>query len=300
MTLVAVTGASGGIGRELVTLLARLGHQVLGIGRNEHTLSALTGLCDTYCDPQWFDRPDRLARALAGTEIVIHLADDPDRKSPRSQSAKLALQVAEAAVRAGARRMVFTSSIYARLEADGRPSAYGAGKRQAEKALLAQTGLATLILRLPPVYGESCRGGVDRLARLLAKRAPLPFATARAARDYLWSENLMNLFACVTGLAERPFETLAQTIHEPSDGRPVSTRELIFILGQVLNRKPRLFPVPRIVLVGIAERVGLGDTIAAAFDPLLTAPQDMLRSATGWSPSGDLAGNLAYLARRPI
>ena len=79
---VAVTGASGFIGRYLVPALAAEGHEVVALGRQAEGLAPLKGEGVTVRATDY--GAGRLADALEGVEAVVHLAgrrsqrdDDP-------------------------------------------------------------------------------------------------------------------------------------------------------------------------------------------------------------------------------
>jgi short-subunit dehydrogenase len=78
---ILVTGASRGIGRELALLLARQGHPVLAIARNEELLTNLQAKGGKSCSVLPYDltvpAPEKLQQALqqqGGVDIVINNA----------------------------------------------------------------------------------------------------------------------------------------------------------------------------------------------------------------------------------
>src|SRR5207244_4875066 len=98
-------------------------------------------------------------------------------------------QLGEAAARAGIKRFVFVSSSKAvgertapdeawREDSPCRPEdPYGRSKLEAEQALeaiSAETGLVTIILRPPVVYGPGVGPNILELFRLVARRIPIP------------------------------------------------------------------------------------------------------------------------------
>ena len=136
--------------------------------------------------------PDAVAAAVAGMDLVFHLAGllhaaASDRVPPeRYDSINVGgtRVVADAARRAGVRRLVLfsTISVYgpgagATLTEDSTPrpdSLYGASKLEAERVALAAQGsdgaaLGT-VLRLGAVYGPRVKGNYRRLLDVLARR----------------------------------------------------------------------------------------------------------------------------------
>lgn len=136
---VAVTGAGGFIGRNLAWFLQQRGIEVVRIGRDQTV--------------------EQMARALAGTAWVVHLAgvNRPEKVEDfQAGNVGMTERLIGALRQAGhAPSVVFASSIQA---AQANP--YGASKAQAEGLLAAygeQTGAAVHNLRLPNIFGKWCR-----------------------------------------------------------------------------------------------------------------------------------------------
>lgn len=115
MTTIAITGAGGLIGRRLVAALEHHPgvERVLGLD-----LVAPTGMTATKLAVRAIDvRSAELVDALAGADVVVHLAFqvDPLRDVAAMRSINLAgtRNVVEAAARAGVPRLVYTSSVVA-------------------------------------------------------------------------------------------------------------------------------------------------------------------------------------------
>ncbi|WP_028476679.1 NAD-dependent epimerase/dehydratase family protein [Nocardia sp. CNY236] len=111
---VAVTGAAGYLGTNLLELLAARGHQITAIDRAIPAGTAASNI--TWVRGDVLD-PSSMRTALAGAEIVYHLvavitlADEDDLAwRVNTQGVRV---VAEAARAVGARRLVHASSIHA-------------------------------------------------------------------------------------------------------------------------------------------------------------------------------------------
>jgi UDP-glucose 4-epimerase len=222
---VAVTGASGFIGRTLCAALERAGHEVI---------------------PVDLRNPD-----VAG-EVVVHLAAIAHRRASAEEletvNVKLALRVGQAAATTGA-RMVFLSSLKVHGEASDQPfnersplapqDAYGESKARAEDALHAIPGLNLLVLRPPLVYGPRVKANFLALMGAIARGVPLPFAAIRNRRSLVYVGNLVD--AIERGLTSSGTFLL-------SDGTPRSTPELCRALAIALGRTPRMFPFPPALL----------------------------------------------------
>jgi len=111
---VAVTGAAGFVGVNLLQQLLRQGHEVRAIDRTRSEQVDGPGLSWVHADVL---DPTAMQRALEGVEIVYHLvakitlsAEDQVAWTLNTQGVR---SVAEAALAAGVRRMVHCSSIHA-------------------------------------------------------------------------------------------------------------------------------------------------------------------------------------------
>jgi UDP-2-acetamido-2,6-beta-L-arabino-hexul-4-ose reductase len=136
--VIAVTGAAGFIGRNLVVRLEELGFQVRGITRDTSS--------------------DEAAEALASADVVFHLAGAVRPSDPEefARTADFAGFVSESIAKGGRRPLVVLSS--SRKASDR--TDYARSKRACENALLqlADRGEAlAAIWRLPNVFGKWAR-----------------------------------------------------------------------------------------------------------------------------------------------
>jgi uncharacterized protein YbjT (DUF2867 family) len=116
---IAVTGATGRVGRQVVEILESQGHEVVAISRSSG-VDVVTG--------------EGLAKALAGVEVVIDTAtgSSPDKDEATKFFTAAARNLQEAGERAGVRRMVVVSII----GCDRFSGGYQAAKVAHERALL--------------------------------------------------------------------------------------------------------------------------------------------------------------------
>ena len=284
---VAVLGATGFIGRHLCTALARRGIAATAIVRRNDTKLDVSQR--TVAD---FSDPAALRAALDGAASVVHLADEagrfgaPDGKPPIAQSLGLALADSHT-------RLIFASSIYARLDEEGQPNSYGARKRDQEEALIA-TGCA-VGLRLPPVYGEGCGGSFALLERAIALGIPLPLGLASAPRSFLSVSNLCALVITLLEASKAAWDLGAPALYEPEDARRLSSRDLAQALASDHGRSARLLPIPRILLAAVASLIGRSDLLSGAFDPLAARGNPDLYRIFGWQPSADSCSKTSAL-----
>ncbi len=257
---VVVTGASGFVGRALLAELAIRGFDPVGIYRSKPATG--TPETKTYVVGDIDDRTD-WTEALAGADAVVHCAArvhvmndtsaDPlaeFRKVNVDATRNLALQ----AIEAGIKRFVFISSIKVNGETtDGRsaftasdspePSdPYGQSKFEAEavlRQLADEHGLQVTIIRPVLVYGPGVRANFRNIATLVAKGVPLPLGAIHNKRSLVALDNLVDLIITCIQHPRAPGETFLV-----SDGRDLSTSELLFEMGQAMNKPARLIPVP--------------------------------------------------------
>lgn len=114
---IAVTGATGFIGRVLTPLLSE--HSVRALTRGAHSAgSFLTTLSGVTAVPGDLLDPPSLDRLVAGAEVVIHIAasvDISDSFDPRTFAVNVdgTASLLEAARAAGVRRFIYISSVAA-------------------------------------------------------------------------------------------------------------------------------------------------------------------------------------------
>lgn len=117
--IVLVTGSSGFIGSQLCQALVKQGHTVRAFHRASSKLDALQGLPVEHCIGD-LTQPETLASALEGVEVVFHAAALLGHADARDQAARMYAVTVEgtralfsAALKAGVRRVVHTSSVSA-------------------------------------------------------------------------------------------------------------------------------------------------------------------------------------------
>jgi nucleoside-diphosphate-sugar epimerase len=298
MMRILITGANGFVGSALIPILRSHGHQIRASVRRPGIApvpdTVVTG--DVGPDTDW-------TQALLGIDAVVHLAarvhqmDDPADPSLvmeayRRINVEGTRRLAESAAAAGVRRMVFVSTIKAVTENSGdtpvtetTPPApetpYGISKLEGELALAQvgeRTGLETVILRPPLVYGPGVGANFLRLLALCRNATPLPLGAIHNRRSLVFVENLAGAIAsCV----EHP--AAGGGCFFVHDGKALSTPELIRTLARIMNRPARLFSVPPSLLRGALTLVRHGDAyerLAAS----LELDDRLLRRTLGWQP----------------
>lgn len=287
---ILLTGATGFVGTYLAPMLRERGYAVDAVGRAE------TGPLGPQTDWRPFLHGDTTGIIhLAGRAHVMREHEgDPEAAYDRvNRAATLAL--AEQAISAGIHRFVYISSVKAmgdrglNLNPTMPPvpsDAYGRSKLAAEQALIALApDLETVILRPPLVYGPGVKANFLALMKAVDRGVPLPLGLIRNRRSLISLHNLGD--AAIHSLACAP------GIYCPTDAHPVSTADLVRMLGVALGRKPALLPVPiwALKVLGVAtgrtamiDRL-VGDLTFRGWPPGWTPPQtiaDGLAQAAAW------------------
>ena len=172
--------------------------------------------------------------------------------------------------------------------------AYGISKREAEDALReisTLTGMEIVIVRPPLVYGPGVKGNFLRLMRLVGRGIPLPLASISNQRSLVYLGNLVDaITACIDSPAA------AGKTYLVSDGKDVSTPELIRRLAAVLGRPSRLFPFPHSLLALGGAILGKRDEVARLTGSL-QVDSTRIRDDLHWQPRFSLDQGLAETAR---
>lgn len=258
---VLVTGASGFVGRRLVTRLARDGTQVIAAARRRP--SDLPASC-RFVELSELGNGDPPLSEHCEVDVVVHTAArvhvmHEDAMNPlalfRSMNVDGSVAIAREAFAAGARRLVFLSSlkVLGEFTLPGRPftesspvapfDAYARSKAEAERALAEccdSLGMELVIIRAPLVYGPGVKANFERLMRAVAQKRPLPFGRLTGNRRSLVAlDNLVDLIcACISS------EAAAGQAFLVSDGEDLSTAELVKRLATALCVAPNLWPIP--------------------------------------------------------
>lgn len=265
MNHILVTGANGFVGTHLCRHLLEKGFRVRG---------TFFGPCPE--DPmlqqvEWVDIGDigpetDWSQALEGVTQIIHLAAMAHRIGEGSDGLAAAFyrintegtrSLAQAATQSATmKRLIFISSIGTmgsfskaplRLDSPGEPdSDYGRSKLKAEEALREVLGGTTIewcILRPCLIYGPGNPGNMARLMRLLELGLPLPVASIRNRRTFLY---IGNLLSAMERCLEHP--AAARATFLLCDREITSTAELMRKLAQYSRKPARLFSFPSLSL----------------------------------------------------
>lgn len=281
---VLVTGATGFVGRALVPILESEGHKIRAANR-----ASGPALDDVGAD--WRPLLDR-CDAVVHLAAMVHVMKGASALAEKFHTVNVqgTARLAEQSAAAGVGRLIMLSSVKVHGEtghlSESSPRTavdpYGRSKRGAEDAVIeigARTGMEVVIVRPPLVYGPGVRANFAALATAVKRGVPLPLGTIDNRRSLVGLQNLSSLLAtCLVHpkAANEPFLV--------SDGEDLSTPELIRRMASVLGREARLFPVPELLLRGMATALGRGDEVRRLVGSL-TVDIGKARQLLGWQPS---------------
>lgn len=302
--LIALTGATGFIGRHLLAALPAHGFRVRALLRRPAELPASA----TGAVIGDIARPQNMAAALADVDAVVHSAaltpgvpglTGTPADDYRTMNTEATIALARAAQRAGVKRFVFLSSIRAQTgpsavgvvteaTAPSPESEYGRSKLAAEEGL-AGLDIDWVALRPVLVYGPGVRGNMAGLLRLARTPWPLPLGGVTAGRSLLAVENLGAAIATVLAHPaplRRPFVV--------ADREVLTVGAMVAALRHGLGRAPGLLPVPAALLRAGCAVTGRTEAFRRFAEPLVVDASAL--ATLGWTPTVTTPERLARLA----
>jgi nucleoside-diphosphate-sugar epimerase len=301
-TLVALTGATGFIGRRLMRDLSARGYKVRALLRRPTDVpvdctSAVIGD---------IAKPYNMSAALADVAAFIHLAGISPHASGmpeddyRALNVEASVRLAQAAQRAGVKRFILLSSVRAQAgptadrvlteDMEEAPTdAYGRSKLAAERGI-AELDIDWVALRLVLVYGEGVTGNMARLVRLARSPMPLPLAALTARRSILALENLVAAVDCV--LATPSVIKAPLLVADPDT---LTVAEMIAALRLGFGRRAGLVRLPAPLLQAAFRLARHPEIFVRLAHPLVVDTSRL--AGHGWTPPVDSRQALAMLAR---
>jgi nucleoside-diphosphate-sugar epimerase len=274
---IAITGATGFIGRALVAAARTQGHEVQALSRQ--------------AGADYEDAPS-LAAVFAGADVVVHLAALAHRRGAGLDfdgNVRSTRAVAAAARAAGVGRLVFVSSIGVHgnvtrgkpfTEADEPAPAepYARSKLQAEREVQS-AGIEWVVIRPPLVYGAHAPGNFGLLVRAVARNWPLPLGAIRNRRSLVGVGNLCDFILACAGSPRA-----ANQVFVVADGDDLSTPDIVREIARGLGKPARLLDVPP-ALVRLAATLAGRKGVAQGLCDSLQVDASKARAFLGWSPA---------------
>ncbi|WP_194850517.1 NAD-dependent epimerase/dehydratase family protein [Nonlabens antarcticus] len=264
MNKIIISGASGFVGQNLIPYLEGNGLNVIALSRESKVAKTIT--YDGISIDNWNN-----------ASTFVHLAGKAhDLKKTSDDSAyfevnrDLTIKLFNQFLKSDCSTFIFMSSVKAAadevegvLEESYIPdpqTPYGKSKREAEEYLLAQNlphGKNLYILRPCMIHGSGNKGNLNLLYQVVKNGIPYPLGIYENKRSFLSIQNLNIIIAAF--IKQQP----ASGIYHIADDEPISTSDLIRLIGAVLKKKPMILNVPKPVMQGLSR---LGGMLKAPFD----------------------------------
>ena len=192
---------------------------------------------------------------LQSQDIVVHLSalvhqmGGATKEEYFKVNVQNTLRLAKKAKKEGVKHFVFMSSIKVYGEEsevaykEDTPCLpeddYGKSKLEAEHELkkLETDEFIVSIIRTPVVYGERVKANILNLVKLVEKLPILPFGKIENRRSMVYIGNLC-------AIINRIIELKKSGIFLATDNKPISTSNLIMLIGRSLDKKIVLVKVP--------------------------------------------------------
>ncbi|MCP1469462.1 NADH dehydrogenase [Sphingobium sp. OAS761] len=244
--LVTVFGGGGFLGRQVAQEMMARGARVRVAQRDVQAamrIKPLGGLGQTQFVAADLRRPDSVARAVEGSNIVINLvgvlSGDFDAIQHRG-----AANVAQAAAAAGAKALVHVSAIGADPES---PSAYGRSKAAGEAAVRAAFPAAT-ILRPSIIFGPEDQF-LNRFAEIIRMAPVVPVISGATKFQPVY---VSDVAAAIANAATAP-DAHGGKIYELAGPQVMSMKEINGWIARAIGRDRALVDVP----AGIASLLAM-------------------------------------------
>jgi nucleoside-diphosphate-sugar epimerase len=296
---VLITGANGFIGRALCAKMLAEGWNVWGTARSAKSVADLpTGLKIRPID--FIDASTDWSDVLNGIDVIIHLAARVHLMkdtavnplaSYRQVNVAGTERLARMAAACGVRRFVYISSIkvngpaselpYTELDDPAPQKPYDISKWEAEQILekiSIEAGLEVVVIRSPLVFGPGVKANFLRLIRFVDRNVPLPLRSIKNKRSLIYIGNLVDSIITCVSHPEAAGETFLV-----SDGKDISTPDLIDIIAAEMGKRPFIFSCPSSLIKNSGRIIGRGEEIGRLTDSLMVN-SSKIRKMLGWTP----------------
>lgn len=298
MSNLLITGASGFVGRALISKLALETNHFVRVSVRKKTqfpsqIEVIENM-EASSNTNWTD-------ALRGVDIVIHLLArvhvmDEQAADPllefRNVNVDATIDLAKLAAKQGIKRFVFLSSVKVNGESTSHKpfsesdlphpqDAYAISKWEAEEALRKiskDTGMEVVIIRSPLVYGPNVKANFLKMMQYIKRGIPLPLGAIQNKRSLISIDNLVDFITTAISHPKAANETFLI-----SDDEDISTTDLLHRIAQCMGKSARLISVPPKILFFIFNIVGrqdFGDRLLGSLEIDITKAKKLL----AWSP----------------
>jgi len=256
---ILITGIHGFVGSNLIQAL-----------KTKHTLYGLDiifpekdGVAKTF---SWSDLENN---AIPDVDAIIHLAGKAHDTKNQSEAkvyfdvnTGLTQKIYDFFLASSVKKFIFFSSVKAAadtisgdvLTEDVIPAPkgpYGESKILAEKYIqghwpAADSGKSVYIIRPCMIHGPGNKGNLNLLYSVVSKGIPWPLGAFENRRTFM---SVNNLCFIIDGFISKEIES---GIYHMADDEALSTNELIRIIGEAMGRKPRIWHLPKGLMIVVA------------------------------------------------
>lgn len=273
---VAITGASGFVGRRTLTDLTAAGFEVVRIERRSSGGAYEIAVGDLAELPSTLTLPplDACVHLAGRAHVLKDVSGDP-LELYRQTNVEGTRRLLDAVIRAGCGHFIYVSSVKAGGERSaGVPvhpdgpmhpeDAYGVSKAETEalvREVCGAAGIAWTIVRPPLVYGPGVPANFHKLMRIALSGLPLPLGAAHNRRSMVFVGNLSD---AIRTMLTNPASW--NRVFHVTDDEDVSTADLIRRIARAGGRRAWLLPFPRALLAIPAGLAGKGGEFRRLFD----------------------------------
>ena len=260
MTKILLTGSSGFVGSNLFDAL----HQDFELFRLDITKNGKLPENRVY---GWDVLSD-----LPAVDVIIHLAgkahdttNTAEEKEYFEVNLNLTQKIFDYFLQSKAKKFIFFSTVKAVadsvegiLNEETTPNpktAYGKSKLAAEQYINRQPipdDKLVYILRPCMIHGPGNKGNLNLLYSIVKKGIPWPLGAFQNLRSFTSVENLSYI---VVKLIK---EQIASGVYQIGDDEPISTNELINLIAKALDRKPKVWSMPKWIILSLTK---IGDIL---------------------------------------
>ena len=136
-------------------------------------------------------------------------------------------------------------------------TAYGRSKLAAENYILSKEipdGKRVYILRPCMIHGPNNKGNLNLLYNVVSKRIPYPFGRYKNQRSFVSIDNLCFI---INKLLDKT--NIKSGIYNIADDKPLSTKDLVTLIGNEINKPAIILNFPKGLIKLIAK---IGDTLS--------------------------------------
>lgn len=263
---IAVTGATGGLGRSLVEYLLAKNIEVVALGRNKDAGEDLKQQGADFLSGEITDI-HYLQKAFEGCNIVVHSAGlaspwgkwdafyNANVKGTEAVLSAMRSQKIPKLIYISTPSLYFSGEPFTnRLESDPLPEQktfYGKSKLMADELVLSEVkvyGLNAVLLRPRAIFGKYDSAIIPRMLRLMKKGFfPLPNGGS-ALVDVTAVENIIYAIWLVIE-SDKYF---AGEVFNISNGEPLSVKDLTAKIAAALKLNVKFVPIPKCLLQAVA------------------------------------------------